>query len=240
MRYLGGKTRNSKAITEILKSYQKNSTRYIEPFCGGLSIAERMDSAFEYPMNLSDVHKGLITLYKSIQNKTFAFPERNLTVKDYKWYKEHGSQEDPLYTAIGFGLSYAGKWWGGYDSYYDNRGKQGETTRSLTNSLKKTFSKPHIEKAHFWHKSYVEWKEPKDCLIYCDPPYANTTAYKGTDQFDHNYFWSKVRHWSKKNTVITSEFNAPDDFECIWSAPYKVQMCKQQQQVTEKLFKWKG
>ena len=231
MRYLGGKTRNSKAITRILNQYRKPNQLYIEPFCGGLSVAERMSG----PMLLNDYHQGLITLYKAIQNDTFEYPTRNLTVKDYKWYKENGSIKDPMYTAIGFGLSYAGKWWGGYDSYYDNRGKEGETTRSLVNSLKKTFSQIHIKEATFDNKSYDELTL-NNCLVYCDPPYANTTKYSGIDQFDHNKFWNTMRKWSENNTVIISEFNAPNDFKEIWSAPYKVQMCKNQQQVVERLF----
>ena len=230
MRYLGGKTRNAKAITAILNQH-RNGKKYLEPFCGGLSIAERMDG----PMVLNDYHEGLITLYRSIQNKTFNFPTTHLTVDDYKWYKKHGSIKDPMYTAIGFGLSYAGKWWGGYDSYYDNRDKPGETTRSLVNSLKKTFSKEGIKSAEFLNRSYTEFN-PKGYLIYCDPPYADTTGYSAIGTFDHNQFWNTMREWSKHNTVIISEFSAPDDFKEIWSAQYKIQMCKDQLEKTERLF----
>ena len=177
-------------------------------------------------------------MYKACQNDTFKYPDKNLTVNDYKWYKENGSIEDPLYTAIGFGLSYAGKWWGGYDSYYDNRGKEGETTRSLVNSLKKTFSKPHIKNATFTNLSY-EQLNPTNSIIYCDPPYADTTGYSAIGEFDHETFWNVMRQWSIHNEVFISEFNAPNDFEVIWEKPYKVQMCKEQQQVTEKLFKYR-
>lgn len=233
MRYLGGKTRNAKAITKVLS--QHSNLPFLEPFCGGLSISERMSG----DMVLNDLHPGLITLYKSIQDGTFEFPTRHLNVNDYKWYKEHGNIEDPMYTAIGFGLSYAGKWWGGYDSYYDNRGKEGETTRSLVNSLKKTFSKPHIKNATFKCQSYDEFN-PTGYLIYCDPPYANTTEYTGVDTFDHDKFWNTARKWSKTNEVYISEFTAPSDFCKVWSAQYKIQMCKDQKQVVEGLFKWAG
>lgn len=232
MRYLGGKTRNSKAITAILKAHRKPNQTYIEPFCGGLSVAEKMDGK----MILGDYHEGLIRLYQSIQLGIFKYPTEALTVNDYKWYKENSDITDPMYTAIGFGLSYAGKWWGGYDSYYDNRGKPGETTRSLVNSLKRTFNKPHIQAATFTHQSYDEYT-PTDCLIYCDPPYVNTTEYSGVDTFDHNKFWNIMRKWSKTNTVFISEFTAPDDFEEVWRKPYKIQMCKDQLEKAERLFK---
>ena len=77
-------------------------------------------------------------------------------------------------------------------------------------------------------------------MIYCDPPYADTTGYSGVDAFDSSKFWDVMREWSKTNTVYVSEFNAPADFEAVWEKPYKVQMCKEQQLVTEKLFKMKG
>ena len=61
----------------------------------------------------------------------------------------------------------------------------------------------------------------KNALIYCDPPYAGTTKYR-FGSFDSNSFWQWCRDMSKKgNTVIVSEYNAPDDFNCIWSKETK-------------------
>lgn len=34
-------------------------------------------------------------------------------------------------------------------------------------------------------------------------------------QFNSIEFWDKAREWSKKNTVIISEYTAPDDFKCV-------------------------
>ena len=54
----------------------------------------------------------------------------------------------------------------------------------------------------------------KDALIYCDPPYQNTTGYK--DTFNHSEYWEWVRKMSKRNIVLCSEYTAPDDFTCIY------------------------
>ena len=65
---------------------------------------------------------------------------------------------------------------------------------------------------------YDSWETSENCLIYCDPPYISSKKtwplnYKG---FDHAKFWQWVRKMSRKNIVIVSEYEAPDDFKVIW------------------------
>jgi len=33
-----------------------------------------------------------------------------------------------------------------------------------------------------------------------------------------------MRRWSENNTVIISEYNAPDDFKCIWQKKTKTEI----------------
>lgn len=63
-------------------------------------------------------------------------------------------------------------------------------------------------------KDYKEL-EFDGCLIYCDPPYKDTTKYPIIGEFNTEEFWNVMRNWSKNNTVIISEYEAPYDFECI-------------------------
>ena len=53
-------------------------------------------------------------------------------------------------------------------------------------------------------------------FIYCDPPYRDTTKYK-TEEFPYDEFYDWCREMSKNNIVLISEYNMPNDFECIWS-----------------------
>ena len=53
-------------------------------------------------------------------------------------------------------------------------------------------------------------------MIYCDPPYENSTSYHLKD-FNHLEFWQ----WTREKTieghlVFISEYKAPKDFVCIW------------------------
>ncbi|MGP8215254.1 MAG: hypothetical protein ACLQQ4_06805 [Bacteroidia bacterium] len=77
---------------------------------------------------------------------------------------------------------------------------------------------------------------PKGAIIYTDPPYADATKYDFVKVFDYTEFWDIMRKWSKDNTVLISEYSAPDDFACVREADYKVQMCAVQQHRKEKLF----
>lgn len=72
--------------------------------------------------------------------------------------------------------------------------------------------------------NYWELDIPENSIVYCDPPYDGTTKYK--DAFDHQKFWTWVRQISKTNKVFVSEYNAPDDFECIWSKVVTCTMTK--------------
>jgi len=65
---------------------------------------------------------------------------------------------------------------------------------------------------------------PRDMLIYCDPPYFGTTQYSRqvVGDFDHNRFWGVVRKWSSNNVVMVSEYIAPKDFDCIWEKATKL------------------
>lgn len=55
-------------------------------------------------------------------------------------------------------------------------------------------------------------------LIYCDPPYRNTTGYGATPAFDSAVFWSTVDTWCAWGAVVlVSEFTAPRHWFPVWS-----------------------
>ena len=63
-------------------------------------------------------------------------------------------------------------------------------------------------------------KDIKGFVIYCDPPYKNVAKYS-TGEFPYEEFYDWCRKMSKDNIVLISEYNMPDDFECIWEKEYK-------------------
>ena len=91
-------------------------------------------------------------------------------------------------------------------------------------------------------KDYSEVIIPREAVIYCDPPYANTTEYKEGD-FDSKEFWEWCRKASRNNHIYISEYNAPDDFIPILTFPRRSKLrggnYKHTDQPDEKLFIYK-
>ena len=64
-----------------------------------------------------------------------------------------------------------------------------------------------------------------------------------TGEFNHDEFWDIMRKWSKDNTVLISEYSAPEDFEIVWEKQVKLDIRdknNKKQKRTEKLFKIKN
>ena len=107
--------------------------------------------------------------------------------------------ENPALTGfVGFGCSFGGKWWGGYAK--DKRGDDycGQAKRGLLKDF------PGVRSATFTCLDYHDVEIPDGAVVYCDPPYVNTTGYT-VGQFDTNEFWNYMRQLSKRCDVYISE-----------------------------------
>ena len=174
----------------------------VEPFVGGCNIISKM-SGERY---CYDINEYLIEMYKAVQNGWT--PPAIITEEEYDYIRNNKDKDKPLTGFVGIGCSYSGKWFGGYA-----RNKTGRNyCLNAHNSILKQLNE--IRDIKFDCKDYKEL-EFDDCLIYCDPPYKDTTKYPIIGEFNTEEFWNVMRNWSKNNTVIISEYEAPDDFECI-------------------------
>ena len=69
-----------------------------------------------------------------------------------------------------------------------------------------------FENLEIHQKDYkkVEFPEPSECVIYCDPPYINTTGYIG--EFNHSEFYDYVESLARQGyKVFISEYDMPRD-----------------------------
>ncbi len=80
-----------------------------------------------------------------------------------------------------------------------------------------------LQDVKFAHKEFSD-VNVSDCLIYCDPPYVGTTGYGAVGEFNTERFWQHCRYLSSNNTVVVSEYVAPDDFVCVWQKKTKTDM----------------
>ena len=202
MQYFGGKQRISKQIVEVLNEYRKGNQPLVEPFVGGCNIISKMNGE----RYCYDINEYLIEMYKAVQNGWT--PPAIITEEEYDYIRNNKDKDKPLTGFVGIGCSYSGKWFGGYA-----RNKTGRNyCLNAHNSILKQLNE--IRDIKFDCKDYKDL-EFDDCLIYCDPPYKDTTKYPIIGEFNTEEFWNVMRNWSKNNTVIISEYEAPYDFECI-------------------------
>ncbi len=177
-------------------------------------------------------------MLKGVQNG-YDLPEE-ISEEQYKYIREHKDENKILTGFVGFGCSFGGKWFGGYAGIVKTkigteRNYYNEAVRNVLTQV------PKIKDVHYEYLDYknVDVKSLSNCMIYLDPPYKGTTKYK--DDFDYIYFWDWVRKLSKDNYVLISEYNAPKDFECIWSKELTTTLDKNSRSKSiEKLFTYKN
>lgn len=228
IQYFGGKTRTYKQIAQILNTYREENQIFLSPFVGGAWV----EQLIEYPKQCYDKHPYLIAMYKELQKGWI--PPTELSEEEYKYIKSHPDEKPYLTGFVGFGCSFSGKWFGGYA-----RNKTGRNYCSNAhNSILKKMQ--NLKNTQFECVDYRELN-PEGYLIYCDPPYEGTTPYSKqlVGEFNSQEFWEIMRDWSKNNTVFISEYNAPDDFKCIWQQEVKLDIRDKEnkkQKRVEKLF----
>jgi DNA adenine methylase len=227
LRYFGGKSRLGKDIAHFLMVNHPTIKNYWEPFCGMCSVMEHISILNR---RASDIQTDLILLLQAL--KEGWLPPTEISEELYNELKN--VPPSALRGFAGFGCSNSGKWFGGYARDKTKRNYALNAHNSLLKKIK------NLNEVQFVNESYNTF-DPTNFLIYCDPPYSDTTSFS-TGEFNHTQFWEWVRKISLKNTVYTSEYTAPDDFEIAWQKSVQTDMKnanKKRIDRIEKLFKLK-
>jgi DNA adenine methylase len=232
MKYMGSKARIAKHILPIMLKHRKEGQYWVEPFVGGANVIDKIDGN----RIGADSNKYLIALLNEMKKPSFESPDISeqlfLEVKENKELFK-----DWVVGYAGFQLSFGAMWLGSYRK--DRKG-----LRNYSDEAKRNVNKQagKLRDVTFVQSSYSDLEIPKSSIIYCDPPYENTAQYKAVGKFNHADFWQWCRDKAKEgHTVFVSEYNAPDDFECIWQQELNVSVAKdgKHKKATEKLFKMK-
>ena len=159
------------------------------------------------PVLSSDACLPLISLYKAVQEGWD--PPTEVSKETYMAAKLL-PDTDPMKAFCGFGCSFGGKWFGGYA-----KGFNGPLTypqlaaRNVTrNVLVPNISFDEIDFC-------LQPCKYTQAIIYCDPPYKNTTNYSAIGKFNYDLFTNKVLEWSKFTNIFVSEYSFPIGI-CIW------------------------
>tara|TARA_R100000734_G_C3315152_1_gene107004 strand:- start:1613 stop:2341 length:729 start_codon:yes stop_codon:yes gene_type:complete len=213
MKYVGGKHMIGKAISQQLQTLcpPDMCLGYVEPFCGSLGVMKYMTDAGYKSYEAYDKHSDLIDMWKAVRDETIVLPDV-CTESDYGLWKDSSFECIPERTAIGYGMSFGGIWWGGYAR--DTTGR-----RDYMQELKNGFTRilPKIKNVKFQASNYQDL-DIQEKLVYLDPPYQGTKEYSAVGHFDHNQFWSWAEKLSDNNTVVVSHPTAPEGWIQVWAS----------------------
>ena len=214
--YMGSKNRLAKDIVPIIQSYiDKGCSGYLEPFVGGANIIDKIKCENKYG---SDLNKYLIALLYHISKNINDLPDE-ISEEEYHKVKDNKDNCENWYVGlVGFCSTFGAKFFGGYGREKDKNDKLHSIYGTRLNNL--TNQAPNLKNIHFKCCSFQELNHVKNYVIYCDPPYRDTTKY-ATETFPYDEFYDWCREMSKDNIVLVSEYNMPDDFKCIWSKETK-------------------
>lgn len=227
MHYLGGKSRIASKIAAVMLAKTTSRRVYVEPFTGGGAVAAVMTPWF-YEARLSDAMPDLIMLWKAVQDGWV--PPTRITAAQYAELKDAPSSVIRGYT--GFAASFGGKWFGGYTppARGFSSGKSVRRNRVAAASRSMTRKAERIGKrATFTCADYRDLIIPDDAVVYCDPPYDGTTAYKGLPAFRSDEFWAWAEKLSGRCDVFVSEYKAPPGWKPVWHGRPQASLAKDDQ-----------
>lgn len=205
MKYMGSKNRIAKYILPIILKDRKEGQWYVEPFCGGCNLIDKVTGN----RIANDANHFLIAMFKALQDGWI--PPKEVTEARYKEVKDtYVSNENHIRGYIGFNLSFGGKFWGGYRR--DGEGKRDYGLEAYNNIMKQV---PNIIGINFYSSDYSELSIPSNSIIYCDPPYKGTTKYESAILHDRFYDWCRTKK-AEGHTIFISEYEMPEDFVCVW------------------------
>lgn len=228
MRYSGSKAKIAKYIIPFIMKELKEGNAYIEPFVGGCNVIDKVDWNWKIGYDLNRYVISMWCWIKSV--KCNVFP-KFVSKEDYNAMKELAKENKSSKTFpshvigyVGNACSYGSAWFNGY-AHYNERKKEDHMLEAWNGLTKQINGFKNLNKTCFCpgtyeealHYAYLYTKGGLGSVVYCDPPYRNTKGYKDGG-FDSDKFWDNVRKYSKLGVkIFVSEYEAPDDFKCIWS-----------------------
>lgn len=214
IQYFGGKQRISKPLSEYLNLQLDDGQPFADLFCGSCNVVSKIDNNRLKIAN--DKHKYLIEMWKELQKGWI--PPEHITKRQYEIIKNNKDTRPYLTGFVGFGCSFAGKWFGGY-AYSGKRNYCSNAKNSLLKKINK------LKNVSFYNLDYSQVNVPTGSLVYCDIPYKDTTQYcrKEVGRFNHEEFYEWVKANNNKYDIYISEYknNIPNDFEIVWETESK-------------------
>ena len=232
MKYMGSKNRIAKHILPVMLAERKPDQWWVEPFVGGANMIDKVQGK----RIGADINPYLIKALHLIRDNPEKIPRNNKEYTKQMYEKaKTGDLSNPVdcfaMFQYSFGCIFKGTW-------AKNKRGTDYVKECVKNVLKQS---ENIQGVIFKCSMYNMLIVPEKSIIYCDPPYEGTMKYNNTGCFDYPAFWQWCRDKANEgHTLFVSEYNAPDDFECVWQGEIKNNMGDNSENAIEKLFRYKA
>jgi DNA adenine methylase len=193
----------------------------------------------------ADSHPDLILMWSALA-QGWQPPEE---VSREEYYAAKAEPPSAKRGFIGFGASFAGKWWGGFiDRPVDRHIKKpgGYRMPPFCSTMRRAVLKDcsAFVNREIVCSDFAALIIPDGAVVYCDPPYAQTVGYNGTGKFDHSRFWKWAEDLTVRGcAVFVSEQTAPSHWRVLASRDRKMMLKvvaeKENEMRQEKIF-WLG
>ena len=257
--YQGSKSRFMKVLKPLIENNLDEGMTYIEPFGGGMNSFTPINASKKIANDVNEYNIALWLLlkeqgfngvetewseYLNILSNCEDKPNGPNYLQARELYSDMkkdclsdgGKYPKALLGFVAYACSFGGGWWNGFIGYNEKKGEN--YVKEAIRGLKKHIdSAVNMENSDFLHGNYEAIEIPDNAFVYCDPPYANTKKY--ANDFDNERFWDWCRELieTKENIkLLISEYNAPEDFVCIWSKGVQDSMGNNTMSKNEKLF----
>jgi DNA adenine methylase len=214
MKYMGSKNRIAKFILPIMiaEAEKQGLDTWVEPFVGGANIIDKVPSSFKRIGY--DLNPHVIEAMLTIRDNPQSLPD-SLSEDEYRSIK--GTAPHPINSFLRFVCSFGSRFDEGYArTYLPDGSLKSHAAMGKRSAIKQS---KLIQGVQFHNMSYQDVELPSQSLIYCDPPYKGTKWYRANlvPKFDHDKFFDWCRQKKAEGHVVfVSEYQAPDDFKCLW------------------------
>lgn len=235
MKYMGSKSRIAKQILPIILKDRKDEQYYVEPFCGGCNMIDKVGGN----RIATDNNPYLIRMWECLINGWN--PPIRIERDYYNDVRECYNKKLDLYTDnligwVGFMGSYNGRFFdGGYSGHEVkiDGGYRDYIGEAIKNTLRQI---PALKGVCFLSVDYKKLALPPNSIIYCDPPYQGVKKYSYSINHDEFWQWCRCKA-TEGHKVFVSEYSAPIDFVCVWEQPIKTAINQSiTKHATERLF----
>jgi len=244
--YMGSKQRHAKDIVAITTANIRPDQVYVEPFVGGGNVICQVPQGAGRIAN--DKNYAMVSLLHALGNLGWTPPE---TMTKSEWQlimkKENDLAimpvlEQALFAFAATGPTFGSMWAGAWAKDDDDKPKGTRYRQARDAALEDA---PGLRGIKFHGGSFDAFAFPDRSLIYCDPPYVNTTEYEGSkvtikvgESLGKNN-WRAAKFWkwcdmlvdARGCDVFVSEYRGPaagDVYGKIWTQELTTKYSAQQ------------